>query len=241
MSEAIKTKIAALLNKKTSNGATEAEAMAALRIAQKLMDEHGVTEADILANTDAAKDFLREVVRDGRKNLHEADLYCIATVAEFCGVKVWQNKEYNGSIKIGVNINFFGYNADVETAKFIREVLFRAMEWEWAVYSNSLTDVGHKRTIRKSFMVGMANRINQRLRDIKTETRASGGTSLIILKNQMVTEEYNRQVNIHLKKGTATKIVINNGSAYRAGQNAGSKVSLSRAETSQGARQIAAY
>jgi hypothetical protein len=83
MSEAIKAKIAALLNKKVDNGATEAEAMAALRIAQKLMDEHGVTEKDILENTDAAKDFLREVVKDGRKNLHEADLYCIATVAEF--------------------------------------------------------------------------------------------------------------------------------------------------------------
>lgn len=241
MSEAIKAKIAALLNKKTTNGATEAEAMAALKIAQKLMAEHGVTEADILANNDAAKDFFREVVRDGRKNLHEVDLYCVATVAEFCDVKVWQEKEYNGAIKIGVKLNFFGYTVDVETVKYIREVLFRAMEWEWSVYSNSLTDVGHKRTIRKSFLLGMSNRINQRLRDLKAETRASGGTSLIILKNQMVTEEYKRQVNIHLRKTSSTKVVVQDGAAYRAGQGAGDRVSLSRAETKQGARQIAAY
>lgn len=243
MSEAIKSKIAALLNKNVSNGASESEAMAALKIAQKLMSEHGVTEADILANNDVAKDFLREVLKDGRKNLHEADLYCVATIADFCDVKVWQSKEYAaGGIKSGVTINFFGYSADVETAKFIREVCFRAMEWEWAMYSNSLTDVGHKRAIRKAFMVGMANRINSRLRDLKAETRSASGTSLIILKNQMVTEEYQRQVKIHLTKSSGSKkIVINDGAAYRAGQNAGNKVSLSRAETSQGARQISAY
>ena len=240
MSEAIKAKIAALLGKNAANGATEAEAMAAMRIAQKLMDEHGVTEADIMANNSAAKDFLRETMRDGRKNLHEVDLYCVATIAEFCDVKVWQSKEYSGNIKTGVNVNYFGYTSDVETAKFIREVIFRAMEWEWAKYSNSLTNVGHKRTIRKSFLVGMANRINSRLRELKAETRASGGTSLIILKNQMVTEEYQRQVNIHLKKGSGTKITIKDSGAYAAGQNAGNRVSLSRAHTKTGARQITA-
>ena len=239
MSEAIKSKIAALLNKNVSNGASESEAMAALKIAQKLMSEHGVTEADILANNDVAKDFLRAVVNDGRKNLHEVDLYCVATIAEFCDVKVWRSKEYSGNIKTGVKLNFFGYSADVETVKYIREVLFRAMEWEWSVYSNSLSDVGHKRTIRKSFLVGMANRINTRLRELKAETRASGGTSLIILKNQMVTEEYQRQVNIHLVKSAGAKIIIQDGAAYRAGQGAGNRVSLGRAETSQGSRQIA--
>lgn len=240
MSEAIKAKIAALLSKNAANGASEAEAMAAFKIAQKLMLEHGVTEADIMENNSAAKDFLREVLRDGRKNLHECDIYCAMSIAEFCDVKVWQSKEYRGNIKTGVVLNYFGYSADVETAKYIREIVFRAMEWEWAKYSNSLTNVGHKRSIRKSFLVGMANRINQRLRDLKSETRASGGTSLIILKNQMVTEEYVRQVNIHLKKGAATKITIKDSGAYVAGQNAGNRVSLSRAETKTGARQITA-
>lgn len=242
MSDAIKAKIAALLNKNSSNGASEAEAMAAFKIAQKLMSEHGVTEADILANNDAAKDFLREMLRDGRKNLHEVDLYCAATIAEFCDVKVWQSKEYNGGIKSGVVLNYFGYKADVETAKYIREVVYRAMEWEWVMYANSLENVGHKRTIRKSFMVGLAGRVNARLRDLKKETRTSGGTSLIVLKNQMVTQEYLRQVNIHLKKAPKSSVIaIKNSDAYNAGASAGNRVSLTRAETSTGARQIAAY
>lgn len=239
MSDTIKAKIAALLGKNVGNGASESEAMAAMRIAQKLMEEHGVTEADILANNDASKDFLREMLNTNRKNLHEVDLYCIATIAEFCGIKVWQTKKYSGTIKTGVQINFFGYSVDVETAKYIREVVYRAMEWEWSVYSNSLTDVGHKRSIRKDFMIGMANRICSRLRDLKAETRASGGTSLIILKNQLVNEEYLKQVNLHLKKAAPKAVSIGNRGAYSAGQNAGNRVSLSRAETTTGVRQIA--
>ena len=185
MSATIKAKIAALLNKNVANGASENEAMSAFAIAQKLMQEHGVTEADIMNNSDAAKDFLREVLKDGRKNLHECDLYCVATIGEFCDVKVWQNKEYKGNIKLGVSINFFGYTADVETAKYIRDVVYRAMEWEWAKYSNTISNVGHKRSVRKDFLLGLANRFNTRLRNLKAETKASSGTSLIILKNQI--------------------------------------------------------
>ena len=107
MSEAIKAKIAALLSKNAANGASEAEAMAAFKIAQKLMLEHGVTEADIMENNSAAKDFLREVLRDGRKNLHECDIYCAMSIAEFCDVKVWQSKELSWKYQDGCCAELF--------------------------------------------------------------------------------------------------------------------------------------
>lgn len=224
----IKAKIAALLAKNADNGASENEAMAAMRIAQKLMEEHGVTMEDILQNNSAANDFIREVMRTGRKNLHEVDLYCVVTIAEFCDVKVWQNKVYELGEKVGVNVQFFGYTADVELAKYLREMIFRAMEWEWAKYSNSVSNVGHKRSVRKSFLVGMAGRLCERLRELKNQSRGTG-TELIVLKNQMVTQAWAEQVNIHLKKNYAPKTVtVSNGAAYAAGQGAGDRVSLNR-------------
>lgn len=230
----IKAKIAALLAKNSDNGATENEAMAAMRIAQKLMDEHGVTMEDILQNNSAANDFIREVMRTGRKNLHEVDLYCAVAIAEFCDVRVWQNKEYSGSKKLGVTVQFFGYVADVELAKYLREMIFRAMEWEWAKYSNSVNNVGHKRSVRKSFLVGMAGRLSQRLRELKVESRNTGN-QLIVLKNQMVTQAWAEQVNINLKKTNAPKTVtVKDGAAYAAGQGAGDRVSLNRAGSGAG-------
>jgi hypothetical protein len=224
----IKAKISALLSKNADNGATESEAIAAMRIAQRLMVEHGVTMEDILQNNDAAKDFIREVMRTGRKNLHEVDLYCVSTIAEFCDVKVWQNKEYSGNIKVGVSVQFFGYVSDVELAKYLREMIFRAMEWEWSLYSNKINDSGHKRSIRKSFMVGMGGRLCQRLRELKMENSTTG-RDLIILKDQLVTQAWAEQVNIKLQKNYAPKTVtVSNGAAYRAGINAGDRVNISR-------------
>jgi hypothetical protein len=224
----IKAKIAALLAKNADNGATENEAVAAMRIAQKLMEEHGVTMEDILQNNSAANDFIREVMKTGRKNLHEVDLYCAVSIAEFCDVKVWQNKEYKMGEKVGVNVQFFGFVADVELAKYLREMIFRAMEWEWAKYSNSVSNVGHKRGVRKSFLVGMAGRLSQRLCELKNESRGTG-TELIVLKDQLVTQAWAEQVNINLKKNYAPKTVtVSNGAAYAAGQGAGDRVTLNR-------------
>jgi hypothetical protein len=173
-------------------------------------------------------------MRTGRKNLHEVDLYCAVAIAEFCDVRVWQNKEYRGSTKIGVNVQFFGFVADVELAKYLREMIFRAMEWEWAKYSNSVSNVGHKRSVRKSFLVGMAGRLSQRLRDLKAESRGTG-TELIVLKDQLVTKAWAEQVNINLKKNYAAKTVtVSNGAAYAAGQGAGDRVTLNRSGAGAG-------
>jgi hypothetical protein len=222
----IKAKISALLAKNVDNGASESEAIAAMGIAQRLMVEHGVTMEDILENRSVAKDFIREVMRTGRKNLHEVDLYCVGTIAEFFDVKVWQNKVYEFGEKVGVTVQFFGYVSDVELAKYLREVIFRAMEWEWSRYSNSISNVGHKRSIRKSFLVGMSGRLCERMRQIKSESRGTG-TELIVLKGQMVTQAWVEQVNIKLNK-TYRTVNVTDGPAYRAGVGAGDRVNISR-------------
>lgn len=229
----IKSKISALLAKNTDNGASESEAIAAMRIAQKLMEEHGVTMEDILQNNSAANDFIHEVMRTGRKNLHEVDLYCVMAISEFCDVKVWQNKVYEFGEKVGVTIQFFGYVSDVELAKYLREMIFRAMEWEWAKYSNSVVNVGHKRSVRKSFLVGMAGRLCERLRALKAESRGTGN-DLIVLKNKLVTQAWAEQLKINLRKKSPTTITVTNGSAYRAGQNAGDRVSLQKSGKAAG-------
>jgi hypothetical protein len=76
----IRTKIAALLKKTEANGASEAEAAAAMAIASKLMAEHSVTMKDLRDNTAAARDFTKRKVNEGAKNMTVVDKFVATAI-----------------------------------------------------------------------------------------------------------------------------------------------------------------
>lgn len=220
---AISKKISALLEKNSENGATEDEANAAMKIATKLMTEHGITMEDIQKNTAAANDFQEKIINENRKKLHEVDLYGILNaIAKFTDTHVHIERK----VKVNSSVYFFGYRSDIELAEYLREVCKRALETEWNKYvMNNVLD-GHKRTHRKNFMIGMSQRISERLRDMKQEhTDETKGTQLVVVKNQLVTKAF-AEKNIKLKKPQSTTFTMDD--SYGAGKLAGNNVSLNK-------------
>lgn len=219
----ISKKIAALLEKNAENGATEDEANAAMKIATKLMTEHGITMEDIQKNTAAANDFHEKIIDEQRKKLHEVDLYGILTsIAKFTDTHVHIERK----IKTSAAVYFFGYRSDIELAEYLREVCKRALETEWNKYVMNNVLHGHKRTHRKNFMIGMSERISERLDDMKQEhTTETQGTQLVVVKNQLVTKAF-AQKNIKLKKPQSTTFMMDD--SYSAGIEAGNNVRLNK-------------
>jgi hypothetical protein len=223
--EKIKIKIAAILSKKTENGATEAEAMSAMEMAARMMKEHGVTLADIQVQRDNSSDFVRKCANENAKNLHPVDSMVAVAIAEYTDTKVWNDRsEYRNS-----NLTFFGYAVDVELAIYIREVCKNAMDSEWNKFKRSIPAGIHKSTQRKSFMYGMANRLVKRLRELKDAAKKSneGANQLVVVKKAMVEREFAKTA-MRLSSNKSSRFSVNPNS-YQAGQMAGDNVRFNRA------------
>jgi pyruvate/2-oxoglutarate dehydrogenase complex dihydrolipoamide acyltransferase (E2) component len=222
--ESIRKKVAALLKQNEEAGATENEANNAFQMAQRLMQEHGITLEEIKNTPSKNTDFSEKKIKEGRNNLHEVDLYGIANaIAKFTDTTVYKTKKVNED----ATIVFFGYNPDVELAEYIREVCKRAMETEWKMFSSTADLVGHKRRHRKNFMIGMSQRIVKRLADMKSDHIQSNGTELVVLKNQMVVQALNEH-NVRIRKASARKVYYDKNSSYNAGQAAGNNVQFNK-------------
>lgn len=175
--------IAVLLQKTEANGASEAEAEGAMRLAKKLMSKHGVTLEDIYQKTDAAVDFATMRMSFARtKSL--LDKFLAADIAKFCDCEAVANRHRIDG-KIYWEVVFFGYRVDVELANYIYKVCGAALDGEWDKYKVTLPS-GDRAKRRVTFMLGMIDRLTERLEVVEEETPKTG-TDLIVLKNQLVT------------------------------------------------------
>jgi hypothetical protein len=225
--ESIRKKVAALLKQNTEAGATENEANNAFKIAQKLMQEHGITLEEIKKQKSVNTDFSEKKINEGRNNLHEVDLYGISkAIAKFTDTTIYKQKRVNED----ATVVFFGYNADVELAEYIREVCKRAMETEWKMFSSTANLVGHKRRHRKNFMIGMSHRVAKRLEEMKSDHVQTTGTELVVLKNQMVVQALNDH-NVRIRKKSSRTVYYDQNNAYVAGQQAGNNVQFNKKVT----------
>lgn len=175
--------IAVLLQKTEANGASEAEAEGAMRLAKKLMEKHGVKLEDIVNKTDAAVDFATMRMSFARtKSL--LDKFLAADIAKFCDCEAVANRQrING--KIYWEVVFFGYRVDVELANYIYKVCSSALDGEWDKYKVTLPR-GSRAKRRVTFLLGMIDRLVERLEVVEEESPKTG-TDLIVLKNQLVT------------------------------------------------------
>ena len=229
----IRSKIAALLKKNSENGATESEANAAMVIAARLMDEHGITMDDIKNKTEAARDFIKATAGDKSGTLHPIDQFVVTSIAAYTDTKVWNDKSWSKTGPSGRRntesvISFYGYSVDVELAVYIREVCKAAMETEWWKYAEKLPQ-GSRRAQRKSFMIGMALRLRDRLKELKTEnTVKAKSTDLVVLKNQLVEVAFKEDLKLNFSKASSKSVTYHAGNAFDAGKQAAEKVRFNR-------------
>jgi len=226
--ESLVKKIKALLEKTVANGCTEEEANSAATLAQKLMDDYGVTLGEIEAATDK-KDFVEQGVfetnLDGRANASMDHVhFCGHAVARFCGCEYF----VRGSTKMV----YFGFKADTEIAKYLTEVFRVAMRTEWkkwyAVESNKASLNGFRKRGLRDFCVGMARRLSERLDDMVAEREAamkpkSNSRALVVVKSQIVADAY-AELSKHFKTSRSRGFTV--GAPYSAGYVAGNNVNI---------------
>ena len=223
--ETIKNRIRALAAKTVENGCTEAEALSAMEMVGKLLNQYNLNMTQVELE---AEEYQTKVVDTGRKQRHVV-YFCLMAIAGFTGTKIWFTRS-NTNLKY----TFFGQASDVLMANYLYDLIVSAIDGETARFKK--TDVWQNAPNRKgastSFQMGMATRINQRLKQLAKEnsaeiSRARGNNDLVVLKNQLVEQAYNTQIGAKLRTVSAGSRTTN-GSAYRAGTAAGDRVNLNR-------------
>lgn len=218
----IREKISSLLKRNKDNGATEAEALAAMSHAARLMEEHGITLADIRECTAASADFIQKRANPGEKQLSTFDKLLAPSIARYTDTKAWNDKSEMRVSKL----MFFGYRVDVELAEYIREVCVRASETEWKKFSRNIP-TGDRIAKRKSFLTGMAIRLADRLDELKAENVQKGdGRQLVVVKTDLVARAF-AEKKMRMSSGCVIRYSANN--AFAAGKAAAENVRFNRA------------
>jgi len=224
MTDKITEKILRLRNMVSENGASEQEAITAMEKADKLMAEHGISESD-LRSAEASKDMREGIFKHKMKTQHPSSKFCSMTIGEFCNVIPWYSPKTSSQ-------KGFGFHQDIDMYEFLSKMIHDTMDREWKAW---LKDNPPSRVSRHteywSFMGGIANRVNAKLRALINERKASvttTGTDLVEMKMDVVISGMEKLLpDIKLAKSKAKGTRMTNG-AYQAGQAAGDKINLNR-------------
>ena len=224
MTDNIKEKILKLRSMVSENGASEQEAITAMEKADRLMAEHGISEADLRA-AEASKDMREGTFKHKMKAQHPSSKFCAMTIGKFCNVIAWYSPKSNAQ-------KGFGFHQDIEMYEFLSKMIHDTMDREWKTWlgQNPPGPVS-RHTEYWSFMGGIANRVNTKLRALIDARKASvttTGTDLVEMKMEVVISGMEKLLpTVKLAKSKVKGTRMTN-SAYKAGQAAGEKINLNR-------------
>jgi hypothetical protein len=236
---AIKLKIRSLANKTVGAGCTEAEAQAAMDMVGRLLHRYHLT----MAECDVRDVPCKQWAFDSRQCIRHPLWIVIQPLAALFEAQCWTESGWNRRI----TYNFFGKEDDLPMIEYLMRVMWAACNTEVAAFKASALyhDASNRRSATVSFMHGMADRLSERLREMKQEaasameqadtrrhkTKGAGvtGTALIVLKDQLVKDEFDK-LDLGLRT-TTTYRTISSAEAQAAGRKAGDRVNLSRPVT----------
>lgn len=217
-------KVRAMLAKTIENGCSEAEAVAAMQMAEDMMNKYEITEDDLkLENEKAIIDILH-VVRDP---------YKIAWKLAYWIAKFTETKSYGRHSRI----KYAGLKTDTDFAVWLTETLTRFVQAELKSYmwkhGYQKLDPSRKRIVINGFVAGCTGRINTRFEEIVSKRQTvTNSTALVLAKNALI-EEAIKDENIAPAsyRGRTAKLF---GGSYREGLNSGDKASFGRPVESGG-------
>jgi len=222
-------RIRALMAKTVENGCTEAEAKAAAAMVDALLAKYEIDLDEVALN--AQKSDILEATVDGAE--HPVVQAC-SGIAKFTDCRVWTVNHKQ--------IVYFGFAIDTEVAEYLTHLFKRSIDREAAAFTlfnhdyNAATKA-EKREMIRSFGIGMAVRLGDRLRELKSKrdwTAKEAGRDLVVLKGPLVTEAF-AKLNMHF--GKAKQMNARNRAAYSTGHNAGNNVAINQGIASRAARQ----
>lgn len=223
-------KIRHLSNKTVDKGATESEAMSAMSKVGELLQVYNLSLDQVFLQENAC---VKSVIETNKKQVIGA-ASCIVAIGRFCDLRVWQSSSYGT-----VRLNLFGMETDIAMAKYLFDVIEKAIDSEVERYKNSeeyLNYYGHRRRLTASFRKGMEKRISHRLNEmsqnrkgeerLKTVHTPTGECSIVHIKKNKIDSEFEK-LGLNLRTVTR-KSFTSNHSAYNAGMAAGGRINLNR-------------
>lgn len=225
-SESILRKIRKLMSLTVDAGCTEEEAKAAAEAVDRLMGEYDINVDDLTVRSTSCN---RRPIASGER-CHPAR-FIIHALTKFTDTKAWVNKDANGNEVFTI----FGLEPDLDVAEYLFWLFKRSIDREIGLLGIMDPEWGEKtpaqdREARNSFGIGMANRLSERLGELKSKrdfnTQQETGRSLVVVKGAIVTEEF-AKLNLKLRASRST-VRAKDGAAYNRGRSAGDKVSINQ-------------
>lgn len=226
-----------LLAKAGDAGSTEAEAHEALTMAMAYAEKYGLSIEDVNAE-DVSETFKSSDPQFSThgKGFDMVDKFCTTVIAQFMNVKVWRTLDSDGDSMIV----FFGNDAQVELATYIRRVIRRAMAFEWKAQKFAGLPKGVSVSeFKLSFHLGMGNGFNSRMTTRLHEQQATEtGRELIVAKEARLEAEF-AKLNMALGKASSGRRFQVNGEAYANGKEASNRHDFMRGVSKHGTAAIA--
>jgi hypothetical protein len=219
-------KLQALQNMTVANGCTESEALVAAGKAAELLERYGLSMQELKA---AAPNQLcdQNTLNCGRPRYTHEVQFLAPVIAEFTKTKTWITRTATE-----VQMTFFGLKADVQIASYLFNIFRAAMETEWTLYwaCHAVEQHVNSRTVRKSFMLGMAKRMYTRICELMEKAKSapvpSASREIVVLRAEIVEKAFN-ELNFRFKRTPKIKTGSFDSEAFAAGLLAGDKVSIS--------------
>lgn len=213
-------RIQALRAKTVEQGCTEQEALASAKKVAELLDRYGLSLGEVEMREQACEGVGVDTGRRRRAPLDE----CVPTIALFCDCKVWVETAASGAIRYV----FFGMPADVEAAHYLYDLIVITFATETARFKNEDMTIasGARRGSTRSFQIGLAHGICDKLMTMKAErdaaNRLSTGRDLVPIKTSVIDDELGKLgLSFHVKAESRKRPVAPD--AYHAGREAGRK------------------
>jgi hypothetical protein len=188
----LRTRIQALLAKTIANGCTEPEALAAAAKVAELLDRHQLS----LDQVELSRSTCRRHDYRPPKKLKAAMEACIGAIAAYCDCKAWIEKGGDGQA-VAV---FFGLETDLELAASVIAMVEAALRGGAEAYKRSRKVVSYRNDESRSFLMGMALGMADRLLAMKDERGRGHGRALVPVKHAVVDAEF-AKLGLSLKTG----------------------------------------
>lgn len=201
-----------------TKGATEAEAIAAMAAAKKLMAEHNLSMSDIEVKEEAAAGANEAMDSIQRKDRPVWEQYMARVADNLFGTQHYFTYAINKKGKQTRRVKFVGTGQDAAIAAESYTILVDLV-WKMA-YDHSYTGKEHK-----SYCMGVANTLYARSKDsIKEETpvQAERGRGIMVIKNQVVKVHMDKLALRPMRRNTPSV----NSEAYNHGKADGRNVNM---------------
>ncbi len=231
--EKVAFRISALMQKTVANGCSEGEALAAAEMAAKLRTQHNMTLSDIEIMSDPVSEYSFDRADD---LAFMPEDYCVEGIEKLCGVKIWYVKRdekslFTNDVRKVRLLSILGVEADVKFSHWLYEMIGNAIDSAFTTFSNTVI---YKRNPNQldaatSFKLGMATRINIRLKELADEAETgvtTTGTDLVVIKAEKLQEALAQRN--YTFNAVVVKDNLSDAAAKQQGRAAGDAVNLSR-------------